>query len=102
MHLAVGIEWRAVHRVIAGSAVPGGVASAALAVTRDVADQDLIGAEEVPAPTATAGSLRNPLAVGSSDQLTLVHLWQHIGSTDMKPCTLGQFNRPSNSAHTVW
>jgi hypothetical protein len=30
IHLAVGIEWRAVHRVIAGSAVPGGVASAAV------------------------------------------------------------------------
>ena len=46
MDLAVTTEWRAVHRVIAGTAVPGGGRRRG----RDtrVADQDLVGAEGVP------------------------------------------------------
>ena len=44
----MSVEWRPVHDGVAGSAVPAGVAPAAVAEAGDVADEDLAGAEQMP------------------------------------------------------
>jgi hypothetical protein len=55
----VRVEGRPVHRRVAGSAVAGGVFSAAVAEAGGVADEDLVGAEGV--------------AVGASRRWVVIH-----------------------------
>jgi hypothetical protein len=59
-------EWWPVHNGVAGSAMPAGVPSAAVAEAGDVTHQDLVRAERVTL-RAAAGRLCHPLAVGRSD-----------------------------------
>jgi hypothetical protein len=65
----VNVQRRAVHRLVACAACPGGV-SAAVAKASEVADQHLVGAESV-AIGAAGGWLCYPLPVGRSDELAL-------------------------------
>jgi hypothetical protein len=51
---------RPVHHGIAGSAVPAGMATAAMAEANDVPDEDLIRAEGVPV-RASRGRVGDPL-----------------------------------------
>jgi hypothetical protein len=52
---AVCVQRWPVHRFAAGAAVPGGVPAAAMPEARDVADEDLVGAETVPVGAAPGG-----------------------------------------------
>ena len=71
----MSVEWRPVHHSVAGSAVLGGVSAAAVTETRDVADEDLVGAEAVPVGAA-AGRFRHPPAANGAYKLPLEHLYQ--------------------------